>query len=142
MLHISHKSKPVKKFLAIPEKRVLGVTPLRLFKIMDKIFIMKIFINIVLLSILIKVVIDLNGLRNYCMSHQPIDYVLKEEFDKCYLTVHNFISLNSTLVQHKNDSNINFNNYSQKFYTYISSFTKPFLLELVHNSTEDCLCCS
>src|SRR5882757_8210101 len=109
---------------------------------MDKILIMKIFINIILFSLIINVVIDLNSLRNYCINHQPIDYIVKEELDKCYLSVHNFISLNSTLVQQKNASTLNFNNNSQIFHTYISSFSKPYLLELVHNSTEDCLCCS
>src|SRR5882757_1685845 len=145
MLHISHKSKPVKKFLAIPEKRVIGVTPLRLLKIMDRILLIKIFIYIILMSLMIKVDFDINDLRNYCKIHQPIDYILKEELDKCYLTVHNFVSLNSTIeVIQQNVSNINFKNYSQSeiFHTYISSFSKPFLLELVQNSTQDCLCCS
>ena len=97
------------------------------------------------MSLMIKVDFDINDLRNYCKIHQPIDYILKEELDKCYLTVHNFVSLNSTIeVIQQNFSNINLKNYSQseKFHTYITSFSKPFLLELVQNSTQDCLCCS
>ena len=65
------------------------------------------------------------------IERSPIDYELKV-LDQCYLTVHNFISF-------KSDA---FLNSTQNFKTYIYSYTKPYLLELVQNSTKDCLCCN
>ena len=62
---------------------------------------------------------------------QPIDYQIKD-IDECYLTVHNFVSMKS---RQKNKSKNNI-----EFKTYIYSYTKPYLLELVQNSTHDCLC--
>jgi hypothetical protein len=57
----------------------------------------------------------------------PIDYELKN-LDECYLTIHNFISI-------KSNSNVS------DVKTYIYSATRPFLIELINNATQDCLCC-
>ena len=54
--------------------------------------------------------------------------------DSCYLTIHNFVSLN------KFDEYRNINEII-KFKTFIYSYTKPFLLELINNATTDCICC-
>ena len=67
---------------------------------------------------------------------KPIYYELKNINDNCYLTIHNLISINSTIG---NGNNISTN---EKFKSYIYSYTKPYLLELIHNSTDDCLCCN
>ena len=57
------------------------------------------------------------------------------DLDKCYLTIHNFVSIHQkNKFGHSNDS-INFK-------TFIYSYTRPFLLELIQNSTDDCVCCS
>ena len=69
----------------------------------------------------------------------PIDYEMKG-LNECYLTVHNFISLNSTSVLSDQNDSTMLNN--QTFRTYIYSYTRPFMLELVQNSTESCLCCN
>ena len=44
--------------------------------------------------------------------------------NECYLVIHTLIS----------DSYKNVN-------TYINSYTKPFMIELVNNATQDCICC-
>jgi hypothetical protein len=44
--------------------------------------------------------------------------------NECYLVVHTLISDN-----YKNVT------------TYINSYTKPFMIELVNNATQDCICC-
>ena len=31
-----------------------------------------------------------------CKDKQPIDYVLKEKLDECYISIHNFVSFNSS----------------------------------------------
>lgn len=90
-----------------------------------------------IITILISIILNISLLiinisENKCQY--PIDYIIKDNLDQCYLSVHNIISINTSLK----NNNLN-NNY---FHTYISSFTKPFLLELVQNSTQDCLCCN
>lgn len=90
-----------------------------------------------IITILISIILNISLLiinisENKCQY--PIDYIIKDNLDQCYLSVHNIISINTSL---KNNNWTN--NY---FHTYISSFTKPFLLELVQNSTQDCLCCN
>ena len=66
--------------------------------------------------------------KNKC--ELPIDYSNKI-LDDCYLTLHNLIS-----IQFSNHSN-----YNSTVKTYIYSASKPFLIELLNNSTDDCLCC-
>ena len=63
----------------------------------------------------------------------PLDYELKD-IDKCYLNVHNFVTLKS--------KNWNYSQNDIEFKSYIYGYTKPYLLELVQNSTHDCLCCT
>ena len=65
----------------------------------------------------------------------PIDSEIKANLEECYLTVHNFVSIKQISqngTELKNQHN---------FKTYLYSYTKPYLLELVQNSTEVCLCC-
>src|SRR5882762_11684511 len=62
---------------------------------------------------------------------QPLDYIIKD-LDNCYLTIHNFVSFNSTI------NNQNKMETSQSFKTYIYSYTKPYLIELIQNSSKDC----
>ena len=59
----------------------------------------------------------------------PVDHEIKD-IDDCFLTIHNLISIKM------NDST---SDHDVK--TYIYSATKPFLIELINNSTKDCLCC-
>ena len=65
-----------------------------------------------------------------------------EKQDECFITIHNFVKFNSTAIIEKspgvNDVHWNTN---QNFKTYIYSYTRPFLIELIQNSTQDCLCC-
>ncbi|SRR5260370_37015765 len=91
-------------------------------KALNIIVIIIILINyILLISIIIKI--------NSNIIREPIDYVIKD-IEECYLTIHNLIN-----VQDINSDNV-------KFKTFIYSYTKPYLIELVQNSTHDCLCCS
>ena len=69
-----------------------------------------------------------NKIKIECDS-KPVDYEMKD-IDECYLTVHNFIRIS----EEKNFSN-DFN-----FKTYVYSYTKPYLIELIQNNTNDCLC--
>ena len=62
---------------------------------------------------------------------QPIDYEIKN-IDDCYLTIHNFVTLKTKFWNQSKED--------MEFKTYIYSYTKPYLLELVQNSTHDCLC--
>ena len=102
------------------------------------------YISIILIiSIYLTKNININ-IKN-CEIENPIDYQIRDSLDKCYLTIHNFIKINSSIFQlNTNDSNekLNFTqNNQQSFNTYITSYSKPYLIELIHNSTEDCLCC-
>ena len=112
---------------------------------MDKIFIFKLFLYFVNISLLTKVLFDLNEFK-FEYSH-PIDYIIKEDLDKCYLSVHNLVSFNTTIdlisrtTYGFKDIKIKNSSHKQSFNTYISSYTKPFLIELMQNSTKDCLCC-
>ena len=63
-------------------------------------------------------------------NEKPIDYEVKV-LDKCYLTLHNLI-----WIRNWNDS---FRETDVK--TFVYSQTKPFLIELLNNVTDDCLCC-
>jgi hypothetical protein len=77
---------------------------------------------------------------DYVTKKYPIDYQIRD-IDDCYLTVHNFVSINSTIEEISANISHDINN-KLNFKTYIYSYTKPFLLELIQNSTKDCLCCS
>ena len=73
---------------------------------------------------------------------KPIDYELKNIIDNCYLTIHNLISINTT-NENMNSNGIEKNiSTNEKFKSYIYSYSKPYLLELIQNSTDDCLCCN
>ena len=67
---------------------------------------------------------------------KPTEFENKPNFDDCYLTIHNFVSVNQTWEKRNDSSN------KHIIKTYIYSYTKPYLLELVQNSTESCLCCN
>ena len=79
-------------------------------------------------------------------KQQPIDYILKEGLENSYLTLHNIISINNSLdfskINNSNYVNIKNDKPINTFHTYITSYSKPFLLELIHNSTQDCVCCN
>ena len=73
-------------------------------------------------------------------AKDPMDCQLSIE--KCFLEVHNFIQLNSTAMIGENVSSKAVNLVTDKsFKTYISSYTKPYLIELIQNSTKNCICC-
>ena len=92
--------------------------------------ILLIFVIIILQIILIFNSVNFN-IELISNAKQSIDYEIKN-IDECYLTIHNFVTLKSKFWnQSKND---------MEFKTYIYSYTKPYLLELVQNSTHDCLC--
>ena len=92
--------------------------------------------------------IDLSEIEKYCKTHRAIDFELTEQLEKCYLTVHNFVSFNSTIEinPHSNSSetNIQLNKslQNQNFHTYISAYNKPYLIELIQHSKNNCLCCN
>ncbi len=73
----------------------------------------------------------------------PIDFEAKYKLDECYLTVHNFISINfSSIEKNTNESGENYHTFKKEYFkTYITSFTKPYLIELMQNTSKDCLCC-
>ena len=55
------------------------------------------------------------------------------DIKEAFIQIHNFVSF-------KEFNNSTDNPIKQSFKTYIYSYTKPFLLELINNSTDDCLC--
>ena len=63
------------------------------------------------------------------------------KIEECFLTVHNFINFNSNVLSRNNKSFDNILKNDQNFKTYVYSYTKPFLIELVQNATKNCLCC-
>ncbi len=96
-------------------------------------------LNLILLSIFVNKNININFEFD---KKYPIDFELKPNLDNCYLTIHNFISFNSTMTSNGTDSlQAFYQSNQQKFKTYVYSYTKPYLIELVHNSSKDCLCC-
>lgn len=54
------------------------------------------------------------------------------DIDKCYLTIQNFVTM-------RHGFNIS-NDRKFDLKTYISSFSKPYLIELLQHETKDCLC--
>ena len=92
-------------------------------------------INILLIN-LNSIILIINNFKKCEIIEKPIDYELKNIIDNCYLTIHNLISINTTIGNGKNISS------NEKFKSYIYSYTKPYLLELIQNSTDDCLCCN
>ena len=59
----------------------------------------------------------------------------RNDLKNCFLTIENFI----TVRQNYNNSENFLNKFEMK--TYASSYTSPFLIELIQNSNRDCLCC-
>ena len=57
----------------------------------------------------------------------PIDFEMKI-MDQCYLTVQNIIKYDVS------------NESKTKVSSFIYSATKPFLIELINNATNDCIC--
>jgi len=96
---------------------------------------------LLLFIILVKIEQNVETIINKC-NKNPLDYELKA-MDECYLTIHNFVSFNTTAHVNRFSSTdpIVWKN-NQSFKTYIYSYTKPFMIELVQNATKDCLCCS
>ena len=77
-----------------------------------------------LLILLIIVFLILN-LKRYNIS-----------LDECFLQVHNFVKFNSSIYAFKkNTSDYYLQNNKQLFQTYIYSYTKPYLIKLINNST-------
>lgn len=71
-----------------------------------------------------------HSLNKYCLYQKTM--VDCELFiDDCYLTVHNLISIKQ----------INESSSESDVKTYIFSATKPFLIELLKNTSKDCICC-
>lgn len=96
-----------------------------------------IFLNVIFL-IIITILIN-SKLNNNSCENKSVDYQMKDIFDNCYLTIHNFVSINTSVV--KNDLN-NIIQNKHSFKTYLYGYTKPYLIELVQNNTKDCLCCN
>ena len=63
--------------------------------------------------------------------------------EDCFLTIHNFVKINFTSLFSKyiGANDVRWNT-TQNFKTYIYSFTRPYIIELIQNSTENCLCCT
>ena len=127
----------------------IGVDYLNVKTIMDKIFILHSVIYIIIFIFLIKISINVHEIDKYFKLHQRFDYETTQDLDECYLTIHNFVAFNSTFDIQQNtnfseSTNLFIKNFTQKqsFHTYISSYNKPFLLEMVQNATNDCLCCN
>ena len=58
------------------------------------------------------------------------------ELNNCYLVIHNFFSIRynkSNMEAHLNKS------FDLK--TYVSSYTKPYLIEMISNLNKTCVCC-
>ena len=85
-------------------------------------------LNIIISLVIFEITFDLNQkFQNY---QQAIDCTLLAP-EQCYFSVQNFIGIKE----------IGDNNFTSQVKTYIYSFTKPFLIELIQNSTKDCICC-
>ena len=105
-------------------------------------FILQLLLNI---SVIILCLVILNGLNNKNFEN-IIDFDPLNEIKDCFLQIHNFVSLNTTLditttngsIGYKFDKNSN----DQNFKTYIQSYSRPFILELIQNGTQDCVCCT
>ena len=100
---------------------------------------------IVILNVYIVIIITyiwLQKIHNGTHSKGPIDYIIKDEIDDCYLSVHNFISIEPIVQYNKSQKSIfwKFNKSSENIHTYISTYTKPYLLQLIKNSSKDCIC--
>lgn len=107
------------------------------FKISEiKYFLIKIVIIIIIILISVlylrskKISFEISDSCDKIM----IDYELKN-LDDCFLTIHNFIRLSNVSTNKKKNS------FDADFKTYISSYSKPFLIQLLKNNTENCLCC-
>ena len=111
------------------------------FKALKEMDVKKILQQVVMLFFITWLMILLSMLANnskvnFQNGMKPIDSEMKTNLDDCYLTIHNFVSVNQTWEKRNESSN------KHIIKTYIYSYTKPYLLELVQNSTESCLCCN
>lgn len=103
----------------------------------------KIIVSSIILASLFLFEYDIHDKLNIIISNcgkHPVD--CEFSLDKCYLEVHNFIQLNNTaFIESSNGSNhLNIKN-EKSFKTYVTSFTRPYLIELIQNTTQNCLCC-
>ena len=99
-----------------------------------------ILINMIIFD-LFSIISIINN-NKICENEKPIDYILKKDLNDCYLTIHNLISVKTTINEENQRTKIYNISNNEEFKSYIYSFSKPYLLELIQNSTEDCLCCN
>ena len=81
------------------------------------------------ISTLIILIICVSNIYLYFRKCEkcPTDFELKN-LDECYITLQNLIKFDVT------------NETKSDVKTYIYSATKPFLIELLQNATNDCVC--
>ena len=65
-----------------------------------------------------------------------VNYTNSIGLKNCFLSIENFVTVRQLS---SNMSNCKTNNFDMK--TYASSYSSPYLIELIHNSQRDCLCC-
>ena len=107
---------------------------------LNKNTVLKVVLYFTYLAFIIGTTIKLNQNINQIIDgcrQNPVDYQLIP-IEQCYLTVHNFIRFES-MALFNNQSEISFKN-NQSLKTYIYSYTKPYLIELIQNNSKDCLC--
>ena len=78
--------------------------------------------------------------RINCNEICPIDYEMKN-IDDCYLTIHNLISTKFSIILNKLNSTDKNNLYeNQTINSYIYKYSKPYLIEMINNSSNNILC--
>lgn len=88
-------------------------------------------IYILILTIITQMIFFIIYYKLNCSEICPIDYEIKN-IDDCYLTIHNLISTNLF------DKNNKYKN--QTINTYIYKYSKPYLIQMINNSSNNILC--
>ena len=65
-----------------------------------------------------------------------VNYTNSIDLKNCFLSIENFVTVRQFS---SNITNCKMNDFDMK--TYASSYSSPYLIELIHNSQRDCLCC-
>ena len=78
----------------------------------------------------------------YKINTQKIIEYKNESFNDCFLSIHNFVSVKK--LENTNKYNSTFTRrreYDFDLKTFITTYTKPYLIELLQQSKQDCICC-
>ena len=74
-------------------------------------------------------------------THKTSEYN-QHSFNECFISIHNFVTVKKLRKSNNyNSTTTRLREYDFDLKTFISSYSKPYMIELLQQSTKDCICC-